>query len=137
MAEPTRAEILLDQVTKGNGLIRQLEAVKEHPINPVPMKLSPTNKAKIRAFQDDLQQRIDQLTAQRDKVFRLVEQIPDGEAQLVLQLRYGLLGNETKKMPWFDMPPIMNYEMETLYRRHRKGLDYLNKLLEKDGENRC
>lgn len=134
MAEPTRAEMLLDQVTKGNGLISQLEAVKEHPINPVPVKLSPTNKAKIRAFQDNLQQRIDQLTAQREQIKSMVGQIPDGEAQLVLQLRYGLLDNSTKKMPWFDMPPIMNYEMETLYRRHRKGIDYLNTLLENEVE---
>ena len=26
----------------------------------------------------------------------------------------------------------MNYEVETLYRRHRKGIDYLNMLLENE-----
>ncbi len=62
----------------------------------------------------------------------LVKQIPDGEVQLVLQLRYGLLDNAIKKMAWYDMPPLMNYEVETLYRRHRKGIDYLNMLLESE-----
>lgn len=39
------------------------------------------------------------------------------------------LDNATKKTPWLDIPALMNYEMETIYRRHRKGIDYLNTLL--------
>lgn len=83
-------------------------------------------------FQENVQGRIDQLTAQRETVLALVEQIPDGEARLVLQLRYGLLDNATKKTPWLDIPALMNYEMETIYRRHRKGIDFLNTLLESE-----
>lgn len=123
---------MLNQVTKSNSLIRQLELCKNRPIPPLRLDLRPSTKSTIKAFQENVQGRIDQLTAQRETVLALVEQIPDGEARLVLQLRYGLLDNATKKMAWYDMPPLMNYEVETLYRRHRKGIDYLNMLLESE-----
>lgn len=132
MAELTKAEIMLNQVTKSNSLIRQLELCKNRPIPPLRLDLRPSTKSTIKAFQENVQGRIDQLTAQRETILALVEQIPDGEARLVLQLRYGLLDNATKKMAWYDMPPLMNYEVETLYRRHRKGIDYLNMLLESE-----
>lgn len=136
MTEATKAETMLDQVTKVNSLIRRLEECKNQPFDSLGY-LSAQTKANIQMFRDNVQSYIDELTAQRERVVGLVEQIADGEVQLVLQLRYGLLGNATKKMKWYDIPPIMNYEMDTIYKRHRKGLDYLNELLEKDGENRC
>lgn len=132
MAELTKAEIMLNQVTKSNSLIRQLELCKNRPIPPLRLDLRSSTKSTIKAFQENVQGRIDQLTAQRETVLALVEQIPDGEARLVLQLRYGLLDNSTKKMPWMDIPLLMNYELETLYRRHRKGIDCLNMLLESE-----
>lgn len=132
MAELTKAEIMLNQVTKSNSLIRQLELCKNRPIPPLRLDLRPSTKSTIKAFQENVQGRIDQLTAQRETILTLVEQIPDGEARLVLQLRYGLLDNSTKKMPWMDIPLLMNYELETLYRRHRKGIDCLNMLLESE-----
>lgn len=119
MAELTKAEIMLNQVTKSNSLIRQLELCKNRPIPPLRLDLRPSTKSTIKAFQENVQGRIDQLTAQRETILTLVEQIPDGEARLVLQLRYGLLDNATKKTPWLDIPALMNYEVETLYRRPR------------------
>ena len=136
MTEPTKAEIMLNQVTKSNSLIRQLELCKNHPIPPVRLDLLPSTKASIKAYQNEVQTFIDRLTAQNEKAVSLVKQIPDGEARLVLQLRYGLLDNATKKTPWLDIPPLMNYEMETIYRRHRKGIDYLNVLLEQKAPDR-
>ena len=132
MTELTKAEIMLNQVTKSNSLIRQLELCKNRPIPPLRLDLRPSTKSTIKAFQENVQGRIDQLTAQRETVLALVEQIPDGEVQTVLKLRYGLLDNSTKKMPWMDIPLLMNYELETLYRRHRKGIDCLNMLLESE-----
>lgn len=132
MKEPTKAEIMLEQVTKSNKLMKQLQLCKDHPIPPLRLDLRPSTKSTIKTFQENVQVRIDQLTAQREKAVALVRQIPDGEARLVLQLRYGLLDNATKKTPWLDVPALMNYEMETIYRRHRKGIDYLNTLLENE-----
>lgn len=129
MTEPTKAEIMLDSVTKSNRLINYLRFCKEHPIPPLRLDLRPSTKVSIKVYQDGVQNYIDRLTAQNEKVVSLVKQIPDGEARLVLQLRYGLLDNATKKTPWLDIPALMNYEMETIYRRHRKGIDYLNTLL--------
>lgn len=106
MAELTKAEIMLNQVTKSNSLTRQLELCKNRPIPPLRLDLRPSTKSAIKAFQENVQGRIDQLTAQRETVLALVEQIPDGEARLVLQLRYGLMDNATKKMPWLDIPPF-------------------------------
>ncbi len=131
MADPTKAEIILNQVTTGNMQIKILKAVMDNLSFPG-VELSNETKARIQSFQNNLQRHIDQLAAQREKVLALVEQIPDGEARLVLQLRYGFLDNATKKTPWFDIPALMNYEMETIYRRHRKGIDYLNTLLESE-----
>ena len=131
MKEPTKAEIMLEQVTKSNKLMKQLQLCKDHPSPPLRLDLRPSTNS-IKAFQENVQVRIDQLTAQREKAVALVRQIPDGEARLVLQLRYGLLDNATKKTPWLDVPALMNYEMETIYRRHRKGIDYLNMLLENE-----
>ena len=132
MADPTKAEIMLDQLTKINALIRRFQLCKDHPIPPLRVDLWPSTKSTIKAYQENVQGRIDQLTAQRETVLSFVGQIPDGEVQTVLKLRYGLLDNSTKKMPWMDIPPLMNYELETLYRRHRKGIDYLNMLLESE-----
>ena len=132
MTEPTKAEIMLDSVTKSNRLINYLRFCKEHPIPPLRLDLRPSTKVSIKVYQDGVQNYIDRLTAQNEKVVSLVKQIPDGEVQLVLQLRYGLLDNATKKMPWLDIPPIINYELETAYRRHRTGIDYLNEILEKE-----
>lgn len=133
MKEPTKAEIMLDNVTKSNRLINYLRFCKDHPIPPVRLDLLSSTKASIKAYQNEVQTFIDRLTAQNEKVVSLVKQIPDGEARLVLQLRYGLMDNATKKTPWLDIPALMNYEMETIYRRHRKGIDYLNEILEKEG----
>lgn len=129
MTEPTKAEIMLDSVTKSNRLINYLRFCKEHPIPPLRLDLRPSTKVSIKVYQDGVQNYIDRLTAQNEKVVSLVKQIPDGEVRLVLQLRYGLLDNATKKTPWLDIPALMNYEMETIYRWHRKGIDYLNTLL--------
>ena len=104
MADPTKAEIMLDQVTKINALIRRFQLCKDHPIPPLRLDLWPSTKSTIKAYQENVQGRIDQLTAQRETVLALVEQIPDGEVQTVLKLRYGLLDNSTKKMPWMDIP---------------------------------
>lgn len=136
MVEPTKAEIMLDQVTSGNMQIRLLKAVMDNLSFPG-VQLSNETKVRIQSFQNDLQRRIDQLAAQREKLINLVDKIPDGTAKFVLQLRYGLLGNATKKTPWMDVPELISYEMPTAYKYHRKGIDYLNELLEKGGEKQC
>ena len=101
------------------------------------VQLSNSNKTNIQALKDAIQHQIDQIITRREWLVGLVKQIPDLEAQLVLQFRYGLFGFSTTKTPWNDMPDKMHYEMETIFRRHRAGLEYLNELLEKGGENRC
>lgn len=133
---PTQAEIMLDQVTSGNAQIRLLKSAMDG-LSFSGVELSNKTQAKIQTFRDELQSRIDQLTLQREKVINLVDKIPDGTAKFVLQLRYGLLGNATKKTPWMDVPELINYEMSTAYKYHRKGIDYLNEHLEKGGENQC
>lgn len=134
--KPIDAQELLEQIIPGNRLILKLQSCMKDLDFPG-VTLSHKNKVGIQAFKDDIQRYIDHLIAQRERLIRLVKQIPDVEIQLVLQLRYGLLGNETKKMSWLDIPPLLNYEMDTLYKRHRKGIDYLNTILGNGGENQC
>lgn len=68
MADPTKAEIMLDQVTKINALIRRFQLCKDHPIPPLRLDLWPSTKSTIKAYQENVQGRIDQLTAQRETV---------------------------------------------------------------------
>lgn len=63
MKEPTKAEIMLDQVTRSNNLMNQLKLCKDYPIPPVSLDLRPSTKANIRAYQESVQGRIDQLAA--------------------------------------------------------------------------
>lgn len=42
MTELTKAEIMLNQVTKSNSLIRQLELCKNRPIPPLRLDLRPS-----------------------------------------------------------------------------------------------
>lgn len=52
MTEPTKAEIMLDSVTKSNRLINYLRFCKEHPIPPLRLDLRPSTKVSIKAYQD-------------------------------------------------------------------------------------
>ena len=44
MTEPTKAEIMLDSVTKSNRLINYLRFCKEHPIPPLRLDLRQAGK---------------------------------------------------------------------------------------------
>ena len=57
MAELTKAEIMLNQVTKSNSLIRQLELCKNRPIPPLRLDLRSSTKSTIKAFQENVQGR--------------------------------------------------------------------------------
>ncbi|MFR4723842.1 MAG: hypothetical protein ACLT9S_01165 [Faecalibacterium sp.] len=50
MADPTKAEIMLDQVTKINALIRRFQLCKDHPIPPLRLDLWPSTKSTIKAL---------------------------------------------------------------------------------------
>lgn len=51
MTELTKAEIMLNQVTKSNSLIRQLELCKNRPIPPLRLDLRPSTKSTIKALE--------------------------------------------------------------------------------------
>lgn len=67
MKAATKAEIMLDQVTKSNQLIKRLRFCMDHLIPLVHLNLLPSTKASIRAYQDEVQTFIDCLTAQRER----------------------------------------------------------------------
>ena len=60
----------------------------------------------------------------------LVKLIPDQTARMIIELRYGLIGSGCQKVPWLEMCELVNYEQKSLFRYHRKGIDWLNQLLE-------
>lgn len=67
MAELTKAEIMLNQVTKSNSLIRQLELCKNRPIPPLRLDLRPSTKSTIKAFQENVQGRATVIEYQKVK----------------------------------------------------------------------
>ena len=130
MADASPAEILLNNSAKIEPLIKRLQAVLMAPVPYVGIDLSQPTKAKIAAFQADLQRYIDELSAQREEVVGLVKLIPDTTARTVIELRYGLTGSGCQKVPWLDMEELMNYGRHSIFRYHRKGVDQLNQILE-------
>ena len=128
------AEQLLNQLPASQRLIHRLKACQNDDMAPRGIQLSNSNRKKIQAFVDDLQTHIDQLTDQRRKTLSLIDRVSDPEAHIVLFWRYGV--EENKLMPWMDIAEKMHYEPATLYKYHRRGLDYIDQLLEsrKDGE---
>ena len=130
MADLSPAEILLDSLVPAQRLIRRLQAVLKAPIPYVGIDLSQPTKAKIAAFQGEIQSRIDELTAQREKTVALVRLIPDPTAQAVIELRYGLMGSGCELMPYPDVCETLAYENKTIFRYRKKGIDHLNQILE-------
>lgn len=69
MADLSPAEILLDSLVPAQRLIKRLQDILKAPVPYVGIDLSQPTKAKIAAFQDNIQSRIDELTAQREKLW--------------------------------------------------------------------
>ena len=130
MADLSPAEIMLDSLVPAQRLIRWLQDILITPLPYVGIDLPRHTKDKIAAFQGDIQGRIDELTAQREKAVALVRLIPDQTARTVIELRYGLTGSGCQKVPWLDMEELMNYGRHSIFRYHRKGVDQLNQILE-------
>lgn len=130
MADLSPAEIMLDSLVPAQRLIRRLQGALKTPIPYTGIDLPRRTKDKIAAFQGEIQSRIDELTAQREKAVALVKLIPDTTARTVIELRYGLTGSGCQKVPWLDMEELMNYGRRSIFRYHRKGVDQLNQILE-------
>lgn len=133
MADLSPAEILLDSLVPAQRLIRRLQAVLAAPFPYKGIDLSQPTKAKIAAFQGDIQSRIDELTAQRKKAAVLVKLIPDQTARTVIELRYGLIGSGCELMPYPEVGETLNYADKTILQYRKKGVDQLNQLLENGG----
>lgn len=134
--ELTRAELLLKQLPTGQRLINRLKVCMDEDMAPRKATLSNSNRAKIQAFRNEIQEYIDQLAAQREQVISLIEQIPDQEQQLLLNLHYGVIGNAQRATPWEEVAEYFGFwNMEPIYRRRKAAINALNKILEKkDGE---
>lgn len=130
MADISPAEIMLGSLVPAKRLIRRLQDVLKAPVPYVGLDLSSTTKAKIAAFQGDIQRRIDELTAQREEAVALVKLIPDQTARTVIELRYGLIGSGCELMPYPDVCETLAYENKTIFRYRKKGVDQLNQFLE-------
>ena len=130
MADLSPAEILLDSLVPAQRLIKRLQDILKAPVPYVGIDLSQPTKAKIAAFQDNIQSRIDELTAQREKAVALVKLIPDTTARTVIELRYGLMGSGCELMPYPDVCETLAYENKTIFRYRKKGIDQLNQILE-------
>ena len=130
MAGLSPAEIMLDSLVPAQRLIRRLQAVIAAPVPYTGIDLPRRTKDKIAAFQGEIQSRIDELTAQREKAVALVRLIPDPTAQAVIELRYGLMGSGCELMPYPDVCETLAYENQTIFRYRKKGIDQLNQILE-------
>ena len=133
MADLSPAEILLDSLVPAQRLIKRLQDILKAPVPYVGIDLSPDTKSKIAALQDNIQSRIDELTAQREKAAVLVKLIPDQTARTVIELRYGLIGSGCELMPYPEVGETLNYADKTILQYRKKGVDQLNQLLENGG----
>lgn len=67
MADLSPAEVMLNNSSKIKPLIKHLQNVLKGAEPPKGISISRHTKAKIAAFQSDIQGRIDELTIQREK----------------------------------------------------------------------
>ena len=132
MADLSPAEILLDSLVPAQRLIRRLQDVLTAPVPYMGIDLSQPTKAKIAAFQGEIQSRINELTAQREKTVALVKLIPDTTARTVIELRYGLIGSGCELMSYPDVCETLAYENKTIFRYGKRGVEHLNQILEKE-----
>lgn len=130
MADLSPAEIMLDSLVPAQRLIRRLQDVLTAPVPYMGIDLPRRTKDKIAAFQGEIQSRIDELTAQREKAVALVKLIPDTTAQAVIELRYGLVGSGYELMPYPDVCETLNYADKTILQYRKRGVDRLNQILE-------
>lgn len=130
MADLSPAEIMLDSLVPAQRLIKRLQDILMAPVPYVGIDISQPTKAKIAAFQGDIQGYIDELTAQRENTVALVKLIPDTTARTVIELRYGLVGSGCELMPYPDVCETLAYENQTIFRYRKKGIDQLNQILE-------
>lgn len=133
MADISPAEIMLDSLVPAQRLIRRLQDILKAPVPYTSIDLPRRTKDKIAAFQGDIQGRIDELTAQREKAVALIKLIPDNTARTVIELRYGLIGSGYELMPYPDVCETLAYENKTIFRYRKKGIEQLNQLLEREG----
>ena len=124
------AEIMLNSLVPAQRLIKRLQGVLKDTEPPKGISISNSTKATIAAFRDDIQSRIDELTAQREKAEALIKRIDNPDAQWVILLRYGFVGLSCEKMPYPKICENMNYENETIFRYRKKGIEQLNQMLE-------
>lgn len=129
MADLSPTEIMLDSLVPAQRLIKRLQDVLKAPVPYTGIDLPRRTKDKIAAFQGDIQSRIDELTAQREKAVALVKQIPDQTAQEVLSMRYGLTGSG-REMTWVQIEMRVPNSTQSLFRYHKKGIAHLNEILE-------
>lgn len=130
MADLSPAEIMLDSLVPAQRLIRQLQAAIKAPVSRVGTDLPQPTRAKIAAFQGELQSRIDALSAQREKAAALVRQIPDQTARTVIELRYGLIGSGYELMPYPEVGETLSYADKTILSYRKRGIAQLNKIME-------
>lgn len=129
MADLSPAEIMVGSLVPAQRLIRRIQAVQDGLEPPKGISIYPETTAKIAAFKDELQHQIDELTAQRERAVALIKCISDPDAQMVISLRYGLIGPSCEKMPYLEICECMNYEDKTIYRYRKKGIEELDQLL--------
>lgn len=128
MGKVSRAERLLDELAPIQRLITRLKAVRDESITPAGVELSKGTRANIDGFRAYMQGQIDTLTTQQEETLALINRVPDPEAHIILFWRYAAV--KGKPMPWMDIAEKVHYEPATLYRYHRRGIDYIDQLLD-------
>lgn len=132
MTDLSPAEIMLNSLIPAQRLIRRLQDVLKAPVPYVDIRLSPEAKSARAAFQSVVQHDINELTAQREKRVTLVKLIQDQTARTVIELCYQLSSSGCEKMPYFKIGEALHYSDKMILRYHKKAIDQLNHLLERE-----
>ena len=133
MAGPSKAEMMLSSLEKRQMLISRLQEVLESPAVPDGIKPTKTTMSLIEEYRAVLRSSIEELTAKGEQTIAMIGMIPNPTTRKVLEARYGVGDTGGKVRPWLELPEILYLELPTLYRHHRRGIDYLDRLLEEQG----
>ena len=126
------AELMLRNFSKKSALMRQLQNIIENPAPQIPFELSEETRTTIEKFTQALLKRIDDLTAEMKETVNYLMKVSEVHPDAYAVLFYRYIASRERITPWLAITDEMHYGIGYIYNLHRKGLDIMDAILEKE-----
>lgn len=128
----SQAEIMLHDFSREAALIRRLKNILENPVPQVTFELSRKTRTTIERFTQTVLDQIDDLNAEMKETLNYLKKVAEVHPDAYAVLFYRYIANEERIAPWLAVGEEMHYGIAYIYQLHRKGLDIMDSILEKE-----